>query len=46
MIKEDDISNSIDNELSININVPYSYKYIRYNPPNSNGKDISDIKIF
>ena len=35
-----------DNELNyINISTPYSYKYIRYIPPNRNSSDIFPIKI-
>ena len=43
MIKESELSNS--NEISLSINVPFVYKYIRYNPPSSDGKNITEIKI-
>ncbi len=46
MIKETDVLDSKNNELSINIEVPNLYKYIKYNPPKSIGKEITNIKIY
>ena len=43
MIKESESTNS--GEISLNINSPCAFKYIRYNPPKSNGKYITNIKI-
>ncbi len=46
MIKEEEILNTNNNEVNININSPIPYKYIKYNPPNSKRKNINNIKIF
>ena len=46
MIKENDVSDSSNDELTINIEVPNSYKYIKYNLPNSKGNEITNIKIY
>ena len=43
MIKESESTNS--GEISLDINSPCAFKYIRYNPPKSNGKYITNIKI-
>lgn len=42
MIKESELSNP--NEISLSINA-FACKYIRYIPPSSNGKDITNILI-
>ena len=46
MIKEVDLSDKSSNEVNININVPLPYKYIRYKPPNTKSKIITNLKIF
>jgi len=46
MIKENDVSDSSNNELTMNIDTPNSYKFIKYNPPNLKGKEITNIKIY
>ena len=43
MIKDDE---SLELINYININTPFSYKYIRYIPPNKNNSDITPIKIY
>ena len=43
MIKESESINS--GEISLDITSPCAFKYIRYNPPKSNGKYITNIKI-
>ena len=45
MIKKAELSDSSSNEVNININGPFPYKYIRYNPPSTDGKNITEIKI-
>ena len=45
MIKETELTDSSSNEVNININVTFPYKYIRYNPPSTDGKNITEIKI-
>ena len=44
MIKENDLKNVGSKDIVINI--PNSYRYIRYIPYNTNGKDIEPIKIY
>lgn len=47
IIKEENLENSYGNEISININMPQPYKYIRYIKPNANSNsNITDIKIY
>lgn len=46
MIKEVELSDTSSNEVNININVPLPYKYIRYKPPNTKSKIITNLKIF
>ena len=43
MIKELELSDSDD--ISLSINAPFPYQYIKYNPPSSNRKAITEIKI-
>ena len=45
IIKEEHLQNSNDNEISLDINVPNPYKYIKYNPPKKGTLYIKDIKI-
>ena len=42
MIKESDLDSD---EISLSINAPFPYQYIKYNPPSSNRKAITEIKI-
>ena len=42
MIKESDLDSD---EISLSINAPFPYQYIKYNPPSSNRKAITKIKI-
>ena len=43
MIKELELSDSDD--ISLSINAPFPYQYIKYNPPSSNRNAITEIKI-
>ena len=42
MIKESDLDSD---EISLSIKAPFPYQYIKYNPPSSNRKAITEIKI-
>ena len=45
MIKEDNINDSNNDEIIINISNKSPFQYIRYIPPNNNSPKINEIKI-